>query len=150
GHIMQKFFGYLAVFLGLFLLSACTTTAVVVSKDPETLRREKIAQYRVLLMQQGVLVEQVGETMRIIIPSDRLFNPHSANVNPIEGRHILGFVAKLMVMLETTSAEVSGYTNIEFSPQLDFALSKRQAEVVLDYLWFGGIDSRLLYAVGYG
>ncbi len=151
GIFMRKCFGWLSIILGLFLLSACTTPPiVVVSKDPETLRREKIAEYRVLLMQAGVLVEQVGETMRIIIPGDGLFNPHSANISPFYGMPTLNLVARLMVMLETTSAEISGYTNTEFSPQLDQVMSKRQAEVVLDYLWLRGIDSRLLYAIGFG
>lgn len=144
-------FKFLLGVLGVFLLSACMTkTVVVVSKDPESLRRERIAEFTVVLSKEGVEVENIGETMRIVIPSDRLFNPGSANINPLEGARILNMVAEFMEMLETTRAEVSGYTNKEPSPILNQALSERQAQVVLDYLWTLGLDARVLYARGFG
>lgn len=136
----------LTVVLAGFLL-ACSKP--LPQGDPEYQRSLRVAAIENQLEKKGVGVVQIGQTMRLIILSDALFNPHSANFQS-KGPSILDTVAQLMIILQTTSAQVAGYTNTEYSEQINKALSARQAQVVVDYLWTRGIDARLMYAVGKG
>lgn len=135
------------------LLSACepATKLYVISPTPDT-GAIKMARASVLIayLKRDPTVQylQTGETIRIILCSDAIFNPHSANLRWTAS---LDMVARLMIMLETTSVEVAGYTNAE--PRwlnLNEALSRRQAQVVAEYLWDRGLDARLVYSKGYG
>jgi len=117
--------------------------------SPESVRQANTTVLVNLLQQQGVKVVQIGQTMRIIIPGDLVFRPHSANISNAY-MPVLNNIARLMLMLETTSAMVEGNTNLEPSEKLNVALSTRQAQVIQDYLWERGLDTRLLYAIGCG
>lgn len=119
------------------------------SVNADSARRQNVAMLTQALEQQGVQVAQMGEKMRIVLPSDKLFNPRSANLSAY-ALPVLDNVSQLMLTLETTSAEVGGYTNLEYSPEINRSLSESQARTVVDYLWAKGVDARLLYAVGYG
>lgn len=119
------------------------------SLDAQSARQQDVATLTHALEQQGVQVAQMGEKMRIILPSDKLFNSRSANLSAY-ALPVLDNVSQLMLTLETTSAEVGGYTNLEYSPEINRSLSESQARTVVDYLWAKGVDARLLYAVGYG
>lgn len=134
--------------ISLLLLSACAAKQQPVG-DPEYRRSVKVAAIERSLENKGVNVIHVGQTVRLTILSDALFNPRSANFNS-RAAGILNTVAQLMLILQSTSAQVAGYTNTEYSEQINRALSARQAQVIVDYLWSRGVDSRLLYAVGKG
>lgn len=97
----------------------------------------------------GARVFQAGSSVRIMLPSDRLFVPNSANLT----RHsvlLLDTVAQLMRLLQTRVAKVSGFADSQPDALRNKALSVRQAEVVSEYLWTQFPDARILYAVGYG
>lgn len=100
------------------------------------------------LESQGVQVVRIGESMRIIISSDQIFNSQSPNLQP-HAYAVLNTVAQLMALYETTYASVSGFTDNEGLQQRNIALSRRQAEVVANYLWSRGVNVRFLRAVGY-
>lgn len=96
---------------------------------------------------------QVGETIQIVISGDAIFYPCSANLKG--WTPALNATAGLMRQLETTSAEVAAFSNdAACTPccATGFAqsLSARQAQVVAEYLWSKGLDTRLLYPKGYG
>jgi len=132
------------------LLAACSNTRIYYAPDPEGTRRFQIAALSAQLESAGVQVVKIGETLRIILPSDYLFNPPaSTNINPNYSA-VLDTVAKLMLIVEIPSGAAAGYTNSEPSPRLNKAVSERQAQVVLDYLWGRGVDVRVFHAVGYG
>ncbi len=151
---MAKISRFLIILLAaLLVLSACSRQKSYVfvvnpSQDPEAIKQAKAPYLMQILERQGVQVVKVGDTLRIILPSDLIFNPHSANFSG--GSRVLNTVSALMLLLRTTSAEVTGYTNANPSPRVDQALSLRQAQVVANYLWDKGIDSRILYAEGAG
>lgn len=145
-----KFIG--ALLLMLLLLTSCSHSprAYIWSPAPTT-GQIKMAQASVIISEikrdRAVEYIQIGETVRIIVCSDALFNPGSANFKETAS---LDRIARLMLMLETTSAEVAGYTNEKGICPLNRALSKEQAEVVAEYLWSRGLDARILFAKGYG
>lgn len=141
------------ILLGILLLSACTREKVIrfyitPTPVPEQIKQEQAPGLMEQLRQQGIGVIQEGDTMRIILPSDQIFNPHSANLSA--RAKVLDTVACLMLLLQTTSAEVAGYTNAGSSHRVNQALSEKQAHVVEDYIWTKGVDVRVLYTKGYG
>ena len=99
----------------------------------------------------GAKVVRVGETVRVIIPSDRLFEPGTAN---LKETGYLANTAHLISTLNTISIKVAAYSDSENSVgapgEHKEALTSRQADVVQSYLWSKGIDSRFIYAKGYG
>lgn len=116
--------------------------------NPEVARSMEIARLSADLEKSGARVVQVGETIRIILSSDWLFNPASANFSPSSSR-ALNDLAQLMLITETTSVEVNGYTDIKQNTLQNKALATGQAEAVLDYLGSRGVDARVIYARGY-
>lgn len=134
--------------LTVLALVGCTRTYYV--PDPEANRRAQIEALTSQLESVGIQVIKVGETFRIILPSDQLFNPpNSTNINPGYAG-ALHTLTTLMRVVEAPSGKIGGYANSEPSARLNQALSTRQAQVVLDYLWNHGVDVRVFNAVGYG
>lgn len=98
----------------------------------------------------GVGFFQVGQTVRIVIPSDSIFVRGSANFNTASASRVLDGAACIMRALENTFVEVAVYTAEPGSSQLNQALSQTQANVVAEYLWVKAVDVRVLRPVGYG
>lgn len=149
---MTRYISLSLMFICWLLLSACAPQETGPKGPPvanaEDLRRQQVSTLIQKLESNDVQVIRVGETMRIILPSDELFNWRSANFNPKYAPHTLALLAHLMAMLETTSGEVSAYTNCLPTHALNKSLSEQQAQRVLDDLWRRGVDARLLFAVG--
>ena len=146
------------IFLGL-LLAACSSSAPqtwLVNPKP-TPGQIKLKQ-AILIIQQlrqdpAVHFIQVGETIQIVIANDAIFFPCSANLKA--WTPALNATAGLMRQLETTSAEVAAFNNDSActpccTPSFTQSLSARQAQVVSEYLWSKGLDTRILYPKGYG
>lgn len=154
---MERFrFKWCSMVLTALLLTACMgghhIQPYLLSPAP-TNGQIKLAQASLIINElkhdPAVEYTQVGETVRIIVFSDALFNPRSANIRDCA---TLDRIAKLMLMLETMTAEVGAYTNSEqiCNLGLNMALSKRQADVVAEYLWAKGLDTRIMVPRGYG
>lgn len=144
-----------ALILCLLLLSACSSAPKVWLIDPKPKPMQiKLRQASLIInqlrMDPAVHFIQVGETIQIIVASDAIFNPCSANLKA--WTPALNAIAGLMRQLETTSAEVAAFANAApCSPMnINQALSDRQAQVVGEYLWSKGLDTRILYPKGYG
>jgi intracellular multiplication protein IcmN len=148
-HIPQFIIKFSRFFLVVWLALLASCASSPTPDDPEIARSSKMAQLSQQLEKLGIRVIQAGQTMRVMLPSDKLFNPHSANFTRA-ATPMLNTLAQLMATLETTSVEVAGFTDVEPSAMQNNALSTRQAQLVADYLWSRGVDARLLYAVGYG
>lgn len=101
------------------------------------------------LRQQGVGVYQVGETMRLVMPSHLVFNNGSANLR-IDFRPAMDNIVTLLKRYDKIVVKVKGYTSDQGDWKHNRALSRQQAATVVTYLWKRKIDSRLIYAQGYG
>lgn len=136
--------------LVMFALSSCAQNAGKIDHKKalkpamKKMRKDLVKQ----LQHEGMQVIKLGETFRIVIASDNLFNPNSAN---IRGKYKLALntVAKLMRTYQTVNVKVAAYTDNNGDMQRQQALTTRQAQVVASYLWSKKIDARLEYAVGY-
>ena len=138
-------------------LSACATEA----KDPSTDVLKQPIDPSILaptheqaadiqsLATKGVKVFQVGATMMIILPSDQVFNPGSANLNT-DYLSTLDSIANLMSTYDKEDVRVNAYTDNLLTKEMSQALSTRQAQVLTNYLWAKSTDSRLMYANGEG
>ncbi len=123
-----------------------------------------IQNYAQKLSKEGGRLILVGQTVRIILPDNIILNPCSANLIAVSDHVVcdscspklnsrydvlLDNIAQLMRELEAISVQIAGYTNCKTSYTLNKALSKRQAEVLGEYLFERGLDARLVHTVGY-
>lgn len=101
------------------------------------------------LQYHGVEVIQLGDEIRIILPTNRFFKPNSALMN-MQYYPVLNMVGDFIVKFQKISIKVSGYTDDHGAWQRNLALSTSQAQSIMRYLWNYGIDTRLITAQGYG
>lgn len=101
------------------------------------------------LIKHGVKILQVGETITLVFPADCLFYPDSANINPCF-QEVLRVASEFIFCYEKESVRVAAYTDCLCAPLRNQVMTQAQAQIVAKALWCGGIDARLLYAVGYG
>ncbi|OGT64438.1 MAG: hypothetical protein A3J38_02005 [Gammaproteobacteria bacterium RIFCSPHIGHO2_12_FULL_45_9] len=98
---------------------------------------------------QGLSVVALGETIRIVMPTDLLFAPTSSNLTE-HGRSLIAQVADFMRTYDIESLDVAGYTDTTFDTLGQYSLSRTQAETVLKRLVAGGLPAQLGVATGYG
>lgn len=126
-----------------------TVCTVQICKEPIVCtipeRNRRIA----YLIQHGVKILHVGETITVVLPSDCVFYPDSANINPCF-QELLRIAAEYIFCYEKESVRIAAYTDCQCSSFRNQVLTQAQAQVVAKALWCAGIDARLLYAVGYG
>jgi len=102
-----------------------------------------------ILEDLGVQVIQIGDTLRVIIPSDRIFKFDSAAIKP-EGYEILDCVAYFLSRYGNVPITVIAYTDNVRCPRKNFLLSREQAQCIVTYLWSHGIPYECLRAIGKG
>lgn len=101
------------------------------------------------LKASGVQVFQMGNKLSLILPTDVFFKQHTPVLNT-NYFPVLNDVARLLKAHEKFSIKVAVYTGGIDSVEHDLALSQQQAQAIANYLWKQGIDTRFIYAVGYG
>ena len=154
-----------ALFCLAFMLSAChhtfkqqhitakcsetLTDNIILCPSPKVCTPAANKEIICALRHQAVEVNRVGEDMQIIIPSDRLFMPISANFNP-EYRSVLKTVGILLQCYNKVDVRIEGYTDCCGCEDRNKALSLTQANAVSRYLWEHGSDTRVLYTKGFG
>ena len=144
------------------LVSACALVGCVNHKPPVA-KTTQVEQPAPNLAQEitrlGGQVIHLGETIRIVLPSDLLFLPHSSNLINEQSMPILDLVAQFIQSFQTTDVNIGAYTDdtsIDSSMEKrNLLLSNNQAKVVESYLWSGtsyggGMNTRLSHAQGYG
>ena len=140
---------FILVFL---LISMSSLSACAAKIHYHRVPKPTLAQIRYHYVQQlrdaGVQVIQLGETMRFVLLSSKLFNPDSANVRN-SYRPVLRTLAKLLRLYDKVNVKIAAYTDNGGEIKRQQALTTRQAQVVASFLWACGIDARLEYAVGY-
>lgn len=106
-------------------------------------------QIRDVLIHQGAQVIQMGDNFLISIPNAELFYGNSPRIR-WSSYSLLNLVADYLKYYPKISVRVVGYTDDLHEPKRDVALSRARAQNVANYLWSQEIDTRLIYAQGYG
>ena len=120
-----------------------------------TVTKQSTAQLRQndihVLRKKGVQVIKLGETMRLVFPSNQLFADDSANLKAMY-LPVLKTTAHLLRTYEKVTVKVVAYSDDmprgKGPKNRKQALTTRQGQVVARYLWSKGIDARLIYALG--
>ncbi len=97
----------------------------------------------------GVKVIVVGETVRIILPTDNFFGPGSFGLKASYAR-VMQDVVDYVNLYHSNGIVVNGYTNKTDKPKRDKALSLQRAQEVVDYLVDHGVKAPFIYAQGFG
>lgn len=92
---------------------------------------------------------KVGQEYMIVLPTDSYFFGNSSHVNEAFYPS-LNRVAEFIKQHETESIKVAGYTDNHGNQIRNVALSRQQAQNILNYLWHKGLDARMIYSIGYG
>jgi outer membrane protein OmpA-like peptidoglycan-associated protein len=127
-----------------------STCAVQICKEPIICTLQERNRRIAYLTEHGVKIIHVGETITVVLPSDKLFHPGSSNLSPCY-LPVLRVASDFIFCYEKMTVRVAAYTDgLCSSPRRDSALTQMQAEAVASALWCNGIDARLLCAVGCG
>ena len=112
--------------------------------------RMSTAQLKVaaILKKRGVQLIRLGETERLVLSSDDLFQPDSANLRP-SGKKTLCATARYLKTYDKSMIKIASYSDNRGTVKRLAALTVRQSQIVLDYLWARGVDARLVYATGH-
>lgn len=136
-----------------FELSACKKQPVYGQIKPRITPEMALAAQRQhdvqTLLNQHIMVITLGETKRIIIPSDTIFSPYSANLfgNQCDK---LDTVARLIASYDTVMVRVDAYEDNFFPSVISDALTNKQAQIVADYLRKHKMDTRFVLRQGNG
>lgn len=109
------------------------------------------------IVQIGGKVYSVGQYVGIYLPTDKLFEPNSADLLP-QGEAALDSVATVLQRNPNSNILVSGNTSGFGRSRWEQSLSEKRAEKVAAYLWNAGVNNfkgeslkmRRLNYVGYG
>ena len=90
-----------------------------------------------------------GDTMTLLVPSDRYFQFNSPRLNTIcyPG---LNNIVRLLKYYPNTPVYVAAFTDDVGTRYHKKTLSQAQAETMLTFLWANDIPAQLLHAEGYG
>ena len=101
------------------------------------------------LKNRGVKLFILGDQVMFVIPSSRLFYELTPSIR-YGAYPTLDLIACLIGNYLNMSVKVAAYTSDSGCAAVDQALSQQQADRVVRYLWKKCINTRLIYAVGYG
>jgi len=92
---------------------------------------------------------QYGDTMELIVPTDRYFKFNSPRFNELCYNGLISIV-KLLKYSPHSVIYVAGFSDGVGSRYHKNRLSQAQAETMLTFLWANGINAQRLSAEGYG
>lgn len=98
---------------------------------------------------QGVSVNRLGDHMLLVIPSHLLFQGYSVRFAPT-AEDVLGRVVTLVKPVSKVRMTIEAYAPAHQQSERDLVMTEAQAQQIRQYLWRQGVNTRLLYAVGYG
>ncbi len=101
------------------------------------------------LSKQDILFIQYGDTMTLVVPTDKYFMFNSPRINELcfPG---LNNIVRLLKFYPKCSIYVAGFTDNVGSRYHKRMLSQAQAETMLTFLWANDIHAMRLKAEGYG
>lgn len=101
------------------------------------------------LENRNVKVIVLGDQVLIVLYSDSLFDGMTGHLKS-SSYSTLNLVAELIGHYTNMMVTVAGYTNDMGPKNIDIEISRAQARSVAKYLWRRGVNTRMLYAEGYG
>lgn len=101
------------------------------------------------LKRQSIQFVEYGDTMTLIVPTDKYFMFMSPRLNELCYPGLENII-KLLKLYPKSPIYVAGFTDNVGSRKNKKLLSQAQAETMLSYLWSKGIQSARLKAEGYG
>lgn len=101
------------------------------------------------LINRGAIVVDLGDHVLVVVQSARLFQSMTARLKP-QGRSTLNLLTKFINKYTTQLVKISSYTDDIGSKKVNLALSKEQARTVERYLAENGVNSRVIFAEGFG
>lgn len=101
------------------------------------------------LKKESIQFVEYGDTMTLVIPTDKYFMFMSARLNELCYPGLMN-VVKLLKLYPQSPIYVAGFTDNVGSRRHKKLLSQAQAETMMTYLWANGIRSIQLKAEGYG
>lgn len=99
------------------------------------------------LAEQGVHVIQLGERLRLILPTDRFFMPQKATLNP-DQTQTLNLISALVRQYDNGNIIITGHTDEVGSFVAKLNLSYQQAHAIASYLWANGIPLEHMNIIG--
>ncbi|KTD23262.1 C-OmpA-like family protein CmpA [Legionella londiniensis] len=100
------------------------------------------------LKQQDIEFVQYGDTLTLIVPTDKYFEFNSPRLNDICYPGLINII-RLLKFYPCTPIYVAGFTDDIGSRRHKKMLSQAQAETMLTFLWANNIDAHRLHAEGY-
>jgi len=97
----------------------------------------------------GVSVTRIGDDIVLNMPGNVTFDVNRADINA-NFYEVLKSVALVLDEYDQTLVDVAGHTDSTGSVSYNMDLSERRAESVSRFLESQGVDSRRVYAQGYG
>lgn len=104
---------------------------------------------RYLRRKGDIQFEQYGETMTLIVPTDRYYYFNSSRLIDLCYPSLVRII-KLLKFYPNRTIYVAGFTDNVGSRYHKNMLSQAQAETMVTFLWANGIPAKLLNAEGYG
>lgn len=101
------------------------------------------------LKKESIQFVEYGDTMTLIIPTDKYFMFMSPRLNELCYPGLMN-VVKLIKLYPQSPIYVAGFTDNVGSRHNKKLMSQAQAETMMTYLWANGIRSIQLKAEGYG
>ncbi len=101
------------------------------------------------LKKESIQFVEYGDTMTLIIPTDKYFMFMSPRLNELCYPGLMNIV-KLLKLYPQSPIYVAGFTDNVGSRHNKKLMSQAQAETMMTYLWANGIRSIQLKAEGYG
>lgn len=135
------------VMMGMALLSSCAYQHAKPNLTPPT-QQQIQANLLNQLQKNNVQVVQVGQTFRIILSSDLLFEPNSANIKNDYVNTVMPMIAQYIRAYDKPSVSVTAYSADGSNTAVLLALTDRQAQVISSELWLNSVNARLLSAQG--
>ena len=137
------------------LLVLCAlVTGCAAPQEPLPLERQQQRTLSAILCSGAdaahVQVIQEGDIVTLILPSDALFEPHSAHFSAGYRKRLAPVACALQKSSEHRMIKVAAFTDDWSLPRRNRLLSGQRASAVVAYLTRQTIDARFLYAVGYG
>lgn len=109
--------------------------------------REQMLMLR--LQDAHIQIIAVGQDVMLVLPTPIFFYTDSSHFN--DGMlPTLSDIADFINLFDVETVKVSGYTNVLGSQTRNLALSRAQAQFIAHELWDRGLQSTMIYAVGYG
>lgn len=101
------------------------------------------------LTNRAVNVIELGDQLMVVIPSYLVFDGQSDKIKP-SSYSTLNTVAAYINSHTTELVKISAYTDDIGSSERNLALTRMQAQQIERYLAEVGVNTRVLYAEGYG